>query len=375
VVRVKSALKRGLLAAVSGITGRTAVLLPPDAAADVEVLPVRAPYRVPGGSIRYDLLLPCAGELSMWLESPAAHAPIPVRFRCAAPCAIELRLADGGVSYAGRPQGRVSHAPIVARRFSCTFELREDDGRLRRRRVGHYLPRDGSVDASYYSGEDYVDYEAESESVHREVLALARRHAAAGPVLEIGCATGGTLAALRGAGFEVTGVDASAWAVERASERLGRVVWCADVERAGVPQAAAARGPFGTIVLAAVLEHFAQPRAVLSSLTALAAPAAHLLILTTNADSLTHRIFGAEWEGYFDWTHRGVEAIAPPALRAWLPALGWHIVELRTWHVWTGSADPTHATLRDWCSADARFRALLAERDLGDFIVCVARRA
>lgn len=374
---MKAALKRGLLAAVSGITGRTAVLLPSDAAVDAGLLPVRAPYRVAPPAIRYELALPCAGEIAMHLISQRAGAAAdPVRFRCSGPGTIELRLADGVVTHNGRAQGSISGgASISARRFSSRFELREDDGRRRRRVVGHYLPRNGGVTAAYYGGEDYVDYEAESQSVHREILQLATRYGVAGPVLEVGCATGGTLEALRGAGFDVTGVDSSAWAVDRARERLGDVVWCADVEQGGVPGAAAARGPFGCIVLAAVLEHFARPRAVLEALTPLTAPGAHLLILTTNADSLTHRIFGQEWEGYFDWTHKSVEAISVPSLRAWLPVLGWQVAELRTWHVWTGSTDPTHATLRDWCTADARFRTLLAERDLGDFIVCVARRA
>ena len=365
---MKQALKRGLLATVSRVTGRTAVLLPAGAAGEGELLPLRAPYRVGGGTIRYEMTAPGAGELSI------ALGPHAVRFCCAGPCTFDLRLADGVVTCDGRAHGSLSGgAAITARRFTCDIALVEG-GRRRGRTVGHYLPRDGGVTATYYSGEDYVDYEAESQAVHRDVLELARRHAVAGPVLEIGCATGGTLEALRGAGYEVTGVDLSAWAVERARERIGGAVWRADVERDGVPPEAAARGPFGAFVLAAVLEHFARPRDVLERLTALAAPAAHLIVLTTNADSLTRRIFGPDWEGHFDWTHQGVEAITVSGLRAWLPALGWRVAELRTWHVWTGSADPTHATLRDWCASDARFRALLAERDLGDFIACVAER-
>jgi hypothetical protein len=50
-------------------------------------------------------------------------------------------------------------------------------------------------------------------------------------------------------------------------------------------------------------------------------------------------------------------------------------VHLSTHSVWDGSADPVHETLRDWWVADARFRRLLTERDLGDFVTCVAVRA
>jgi hypothetical protein len=127
-------------------------------------------------------------------------------------------------------------------------------------------------------------------------------------------------------------------------------------------------------VLASVFEHFRHPFAVLEQLTRLTAPGALLILMTSNADSLTHRIFGADWEGYFDWTHHGVDAVSAATVREGLRRLGWRIEQMTTHHVWDGSDDPTRATLRDWFSADARFERLLVERDLGDFITCVAVR-
>ena len=60
---------------------------------------------------------------------------------------------------------------------------------------------------------------------------------------------------------------------------------------------------------------------------------------------------------------------------AWLTGLGWTIVEQRTRLIWDRSADPTHATFRDWWDSDARFRRLLDERDLGDLLFCAAVKA
>ncbi len=97
-----------------------------------------------------------------------------------------------------------------------------------------------------------------------------------------------------------------------------------------------------------------------------------LLLETTNADSLTHRVFSGDWEGYFDRTHMSVDACSARTVPAWLESLGWRVVERRTRLVWDRSADPTHQTLRDWWDNDARFRRLLAERDLGDLVLCVA---
>jgi hypothetical protein len=55
-----------------------------------------------------------------------------------------------------------------------------------------------------------------------------------------------------------------------------------------------------------------------------------------------------------------------------LSGAGWDPRELRTLQVWHNSVDPTMATMREWYGGDARFRQLLAERELGDLIHCVA---
>jgi 2-polyprenyl-3-methyl-5-hydroxy-6-metoxy-1,4-benzoquinol methylase len=371
-------LKRALLGAISGLTGRTAVLLPAQAGDGGEILDVRAPYRVDGPTLTVAIDERAQGQLT------AAYYP----FRADAtwtsealaydgPGLLTLDLANGSVRFCDRTLGSVTGGgPVRDRRFAWGLTLDTAASRLHRR-TGHYVARvNAPVDAAYFRGEDYTDYEAESEAVHRDVIALARAHRADGPALEVGCATGGTLEALAETGFEAYGLDFSPWAVEQARRRVGEDrVWLADVESAPFPAALTAHAPFRLLVLASVFEHFRRPFDVLARLTAVTAPGATLILITSNADSLTHRIFGADWEGYFDWTHHGVAAVTAASVREGLARLGWHVRELRTWNVWDGSDDPTHATMRDWLAADARFARLLAERDLGDFITCVAVRA
>jgi 2-polyprenyl-3-methyl-5-hydroxy-6-metoxy-1,4-benzoquinol methylase len=369
-------LKRALLATVARATRRTPVLLPAEAARDEAILPVIAPYRVTGDLLALQVSDGAPGEMHVRLNANGAGADT-----CSFPYdgrePLTLHLASGVLDCNGTSVGSLTGgAPIAYRRFSLELLLVERSGAVRRRTTSHYLPRDGHVvDERYFCGEDYVDYEVESAHTQQQMLDLIRRHGLTGPILEIGCATGTTLAALRGAGYEAVGLDFSQWAVERARARVGDAAWMCDVEHEPWPAAATANGPFNCFVMAAVLEHFTQPRDVLQQLTAYAAPGAGLVITTTNASSLTHRVLGSDWEGYFDWTHRGVDAITPSSLRQWLRDLGWTTRELRTWHLWDGSTDPTHATLRDWHAADARLRALLVERELGDFIACVAVRA
>jgi hypothetical protein len=243
--------------------------------------------------------------------------------------------------------------------------------------TGHYLPFDSDgVGESYFRGEDYVDYEAEARTEAAAILKLLDVHQALDPILEIGSATGVILGELESAGRKVTGVDYSSWAVEQATRRLGEgKVFHANVEQADVPAAVKSRGPFATLLLWAVLEHFHDPFAVLAKLGRHMNADATLIINTTNAASLSHHLFGDNWEGYFDWTHHGVDKVSAESLRCELPGLGWNIVELYTHSFWHAGTDPDHAVLRDTFAYDARFGRLLRSHDLGDFLVCVARTA
>jgi 2-polyprenyl-3-methyl-5-hydroxy-6-metoxy-1,4-benzoquinol methylase len=373
---MKRLLKHALLSTVGRATRRTAVLLPTDAAREDVILPVLAPYRVTGDMLELRVCHAEPGEMRVAVNTNGESAFDGCAFSYPGLTTLRLDLRSGTLACAETPVGTLTGGqPISSRRFSLHLVLVEQSGTVRRRTTSHYLPRVGqAVDERYYSGEDYIDYEEESASTHRQVLELIRRHGLEGPILEIGCATGTTLAAMRDAGYEAFGLDFSAWAVERARARVGDAAWACDVEHEPWPDAVVERGPFKCIVMAAVLEHFADPCDVLRKLATLAAPGAGLVITTTNCDSLTHRLLDSDWEGYFDWTHRGVDAVSPSSLRQWLRELGWVARELRTWHLWDSSNDPTHATLRDWHAADARMRALLVERDLGDFIACVAVR-
>jgi 2-polyprenyl-3-methyl-5-hydroxy-6-metoxy-1,4-benzoquinol methylase len=379
-LRPTTLLKHALLACLSRVSRRHAVLLPSEARDEDSILDLRAPYRIEGPVCRVELLEPGPAQFTATLLGYSGHFPVRTIWTgaertYAGPCALELDLTTGAVKLGGEGWGHAP-LPLPSRRFCWQLDLTHARGRRRSRLTGHYRSVEGSsIDESYYAGENYVDHEAESAGDHGDIVEILRRHAAEGPVLEVGCATGGLLAALDAAGLPSVGVDISAWAVERAGERLGADhAWRCDVERDPLPGEIKARGPFGALVLAAVFEHFRDPFAVLAKLTGCARPGTVLLIMTANAHSLSHALFGPDWEGYFDWTHLGVDRVTVESLREELPRLGWRVSGLTTRLVWDADADPTRATLRQWWAADARFRRLLVERDLGDFITCVAVR-
>jgi 2-polyprenyl-3-methyl-5-hydroxy-6-metoxy-1,4-benzoquinol methylase len=376
-MNVRSLAKAGLLAAVSKLTGRHAVLLPPEAADEGSILRLSAPYRVDGERLRVRLHELGAGVLRVALLGYEGHFPTKTLFEATAPYdrASELTfdLRTGEIRLGDTVLGRVP-VPLPGRRFSLRFELYAD-GRTKRRLTGHYLAANGNGNGTYFEGDNYVDYEAEAASDVPRVLELFERHLPGGPVLEVGCATGLVGEALVMQGYSYYGIDLVPWAVEKAAERVGPGrVFHANAETDELPEGLLDKAPFGALLLWAVLEHFCEPFRGLERLTKYVSRGSTLFINTTNAQSLNHLLFGSEWEGYFDASHHGVDAVSVHSLRRELPALGWRIVEMHTHLSWGSSADPTHAAVREWWAADARFRSLLTELDRGDLVTLVAVR-
>jgi len=372
--------KSSLLAAVSALTGRHAVLLPREASPANGILEVSAPYRVTPPHLILDIADRSSGALSVSLLAYEGHFPrrtvwerreIPYD----GPQSLVLDVVNWSLTLGGVTVGSVD-PPIPSRRIAFRLELESRNRSKLSRTTGHYLPAaHDDVGEAYFRGADYVDYEAQARSEAPEIMKLLERHRALDPILEVGAATGVILEQLQGAGRILTGVDSSAWAVDQAERRLGagKVVEV-DVETSPLPDAVESAGPFATLLLWAVLEHFHDPFAVISKLSQSATADATLIINTTNAASLSHRLFGNDWEGYFDWTHWGVDVVSVESLRSELPRLGWKIEEMYTHSFWHAGADPDHAVFRDAFAHDARFSRLLRSRNLGDFLVCVARR-
>lgn len=375
---LKTGIKNLFLAALSRLTRRHAIILAAEATGGI--LPVVAPYRVEGAQLGLSFPGRQAGRLRAELRGYEGFFPTVSLWRTddlalTGPAQLTLDVSTGAV-YLG--EAALGHVPVpLPHRFCWDLTLERDGGGPRLHRLtGHYVPiASREVGEEYFSGDNYVDHEQQSAGEGSKIAHWLTCFAVSGPVLEVGCATGLGLETLREAGFSAYGLDFSPWAVKQAQARVGadRAFLC-DAASDPLPPEIEARAPFGALVLWSVLEHFAAPFATLERLTPLVAPGGLLLLQTTNCESLTSRLFGGDWEGYFDWTHQGVTQVSTTSMRRELPRLGWRIEHLNTHLLWTGSADPCHATLREWYDADARFRDLLAEKDLGDFLLVVARR-
>lgn len=147
-----------------------------------------------------------------------------------------------------------------------------------------------SADAKGY--DDYAALEAGVARTARARLRRIRRLCAAsapGRLLEIGCGTGVFLAEARRAGWDVSGVEVSVYAAERARQR-GLPVTSQAIEDLDLPAAT-----FDCICLWDVIEHVCDPAGVLGRAGAALRPGGVLALSTGDLASLCARLSRGGW--------------------------------------------------------------------------------
>src|SRR5919199_623040 len=104
--------------------------------------------------------------------------------------------------------------------------------------------------------DSYLAEEPGRRRTASRLLAMVGRHAAAGPLLDVGCGHGLLLDEARRRGYDVEGLELSASAAAYARDVLGLHVHERTLEEHD-------RGDYAAIVLADVLEHLDDPRAAI----------------------------------------------------------------------------------------------------------------
>jgi 2-polyprenyl-3-methyl-5-hydroxy-6-metoxy-1,4-benzoquinol methylase len=110
-----------------------------------------------------------------------------------------------------------------------------------------------------------------------------------GRLLDVGCGSGVLLERMRGLGWEVEGVDVDASAVENA-RRKGLNVQLGDLEGSQFPD-----GSFDVVTMSHVIEHVEDPPRLVRECYRILKPSGRLIVLTPNAESWGHRLFGRRW--------------------------------------------------------------------------------
>jgi 2-polyprenyl-3-methyl-5-hydroxy-6-metoxy-1,4-benzoquinol methylase len=193
-------------------------------------------------------------------------------------------------------------------------------------------PRPEFIFSLYKDVEDPL-YEAEAEGRSQNFRPILDRLAGLAPgkgrLFDVGAATGILLNLARTDGWQVDGVDASAWAARWAAERYGIPLRQGSFEDAAVPPQSCR-----AVTMVDFIEHTPTPRAAVAKAAATLAPGGVLCIVTPDIHSLAARLAGRRW-----WHLRPghLAYFSRTSLDALLASAGFRVV-LRRKYAWTFSA-------------------------------------
>jgi len=115
-------------------------------------------------------------------------------------------------------------------------------------------------------------------------------------ILDVGAGTGTAVAAFRAAGHDAWGVEPSLRAVVVAEGRGTEGVVAGSLDDA-LDTGLIPAGPYDVIRMSQVLEHVADPIALLQRLRSIVAPTGRLIVGVPNLDSLARKVTGGAWDG------------------------------------------------------------------------------
>lgn len=122
---------------------------------------------------------------------------------------------------------------------------------------------------------------------------LARRHGlrpAETRILDVGCAGGAFPRAAADLGFQVVGVEPSAWLAAEGARRYGLDIRAGTLEELALPPAS-----FDVVTLWDVIEHLPRPDLLLTEVRRLLRPDGLLVVNYPDLDGLVRRVMGWRW--------------------------------------------------------------------------------
>jgi len=184
-------------------------------------------------------------------------------------------------------------------------------------------PHHQSVQDNYAAVEDtrYLEEERGRVETFTESLDHVRQYMPAGHLLDVGCHVGTFLTIAEQTGFQVAGVEPSAWASEIARARISGPVHRGAVEDAPLPE-----GGYDAITLWDVIEHLPDPALDVRAIHAALRPGGVFAVSTMDVDSLFAKVLGRRWPWYMQMH---LVYFSRRTLCEMLRREGFHIVDVR----------------------------------------------
>ncbi|MHB8656618.1 MAG: class I SAM-dependent methyltransferase [Solirubrobacteraceae bacterium] len=208
--------------------------------------------------------------------------------------------------------------------------------------LGFVTPRREEAELAAMYGEDaywrsaspkthgYHDYRSDQplylKTFRRRLDFALRRGPASGRALDVGCAAGFCMAALRERGFETHGVEVSPVIAAHAIEQLGFQT----VHVGSLFDAPHADASLDLITMWDVIEHVVDPRALLVKARRLLKPSGRLVLETQNIDSTFAHALGAKWHHFKHAEH--IYHFTPSTVTTLLGQAGFAVEEITPRH-------------------------------------------
>jgi len=208
--------------------------------------------------------------------------------------------------------GYGSH-PAILRCRDCRFVFLEERP-TSEELAGLY----GAVEDPAYEQEEagrQVTFDAHLERLEKVIGPPGGRR-----LLDVGAYTGVAVEVATRRGWRAVGVDPCRWAVESGRRRGRRLLL-------GTPddENVAALGPFDVVTLWDVIEHLADPEAVLATVHDRLVPGGYVVIHTMDVNSLAARFAGHRWPWYMEMH---LFYFSPDTLRLFLRKTGFEPVHI-----------------------------------------------
>ncbi len=172
----------------------------------------------------------------------------------------------------------------------------------------------------------YTDYRGDQrlylDTFRNRLRYVLRDGPRTGRALDVGCAAGFCMAGMRELGFETYGLEISETIAAHAREQFG----FQNIHIGPLEQAPYEDGFFDLITMWDVVEHVADPIALLRRARELLAPGGLLVIETQDIDSRFARALGPKWHHYKHEEH--IYHFTPATVRTLLEQAGFRVAKL-----------------------------------------------
>ena len=159
--------------------------------------------------------------------------------------------------------------------------------------------------------------------IQRRCAHLSRHHPGTGHLLDVGCATGLFLDAMRGRGWDVTGVELSRYAAAYARKTFALEVVAGTLQEAQFPG-----NSFDVVTLWDVLEHVIDPKETLAEIRRVLKADGTLVLSLPNPTCVEAGLFGDSWVGWDRPRH--LHLFTPAVLHRYLEEAGFMLTTIES---------------------------------------------